>query len=231
MARKRMIDPEFFLDEELAKLSPHARLLYIGLWQICDDNYATLPNRPEWIKAQIFPYEPVEASVLINELVLANKLIIFTCEDDGKDYLFIKNFHKFQKIDRPSDPKYPQYQNRGLGDYSSRTRSEVKLSKDKLSKDKISKFIPPTLDEFKAYCKERNNDVSPSKWFAHYESNGWKVGKNPMKDWRAAVRTWESDTPKPPKIEPEKPITTEEKERREKILAEIKKSKVFTHKI
>ena len=60
MARNRMLNPEFWLDEELAKLSPYARLLYMGLWGICDDNYATFPNRPEWVKAQIFPYEKTD---------------------------------------------------------------------------------------------------------------------------------------------------------------------------
>jgi hypothetical protein len=49
----------------------------------------------------------------------------------------------------------------------------------------------PTLEEVKAYCKERGNKVDPERWFDYYTSNGWKVGKNPMRDWKAAVRTWE----------------------------------------
>ncbi len=49
----------------------------------------------------------------------------------------------------------------------------------------------PSLEEVRLYCFERNNAVSPEAFIAFYESNGWKVGKNPMKDWRAAVRTWE----------------------------------------
>jgi len=53
------------------------------------------------------------------------------------------------------------------------------------------KFIPPTLEEVAAYCEERGNDVNPQSWLDFYTSNGWKVGKNPMKDWKAAVRTWE----------------------------------------
>lgn len=54
-------------------------------------------------------------------------------------------------------------------------------------------FAPPSLDDVRAYCQERNNNVDAEAWFAHYESNGWKVGKNPMKDWKAAVRTWERE--------------------------------------
>lgn len=53
------------------------------------------------------------------------------------------------------------------------------------------RFIKPTLAEVDAYCLERKNDVHPPKFIDHYESNGWKVGRNPMRDWKAAVRTWE----------------------------------------
>lgn len=49
----------------------------------------------------------------------------------------------------------------------------------------------PTLYEVKEYCSERGNKVDPERWFDYYTSNGWKVGKNPMRDWKAAVRTWE----------------------------------------
>lgn len=52
-------------------------------------------------------------------------------------------------------------------------------------------FVPPSIPEVIAYCKERNNSVDPRKWFDHYQANGWRVGKNAMKDWRASVRTWE----------------------------------------
>lgn len=54
-----------------------------------------------------------------------------------------------------------------------------------------SLFVKPTLQEVQAYCQERRNSVDPQAWMDHYESNGWKVGRNPMKDWKAAVRTWE----------------------------------------
>ncbi len=56
---------------------------------------------------------------------------------------------------------------------------------------KTRTFKQPTLDEVAAYCKERGNNVDPQQWIDHYTANGWKVGKNPMKDWKAAVRTWE----------------------------------------
>lgn len=62
------------------------------------------------------------------------------------------------------------------------------------------KRIPPTVDEVRSYCQERGNHIDPEAFVDFYASKGWKVGKEPMKDWKAAVRTWEkrqqSDKPK-----------------------------------
>ena len=52
-------------------------------------------------------------------------------------------------------------------------------------------FEKPTVEEINDYCLERDNDVDPEAFFDFYESKGWKVGRNPMKDWKAAVRNWE----------------------------------------
>jgi len=57
---------------------------------------------------------------------------------------------------------------------------------------KSIKFIIPTVEQVSAYCLERNNGINPQVWMDHYTSNGWKVGKNKMVDWQAAVRTWEN---------------------------------------
>ena len=51
----------------------------------------------------------------------------------------------------------------------------------------------PTLEEVEAYCRERGNQVDPQYFYDYYAANGWRVGKNPMRDWRAAVRAWEGN--------------------------------------
>lgn len=53
------------------------------------------------------------------------------------------------------------------------------------------RFTPPTVEEVKVYCQERQNEVDAQRFVDYYTSNGWMVGKNKMKDWKAAVRTWE----------------------------------------
>lgn len=74
-------------------------------------------------------------------------------------------------------------------------KDRLELGKDSIDivepKSKAKRFTPPTLEEVTAYCIERNNSVDPQHFIDYYTSNGWLVGKNKMKDWKAAVRTWE----------------------------------------
>jgi len=58
---------------------------------------------------------------------------------------------------------------------------------------KQTRFIPPTVEEVRAYCRERGNTVNPETFVDFYTGKGWMVGKNKMKDWKAAVRTWEKN--------------------------------------
>jgi predicted phage replisome organizer len=71
---------------------------------------------------------------------------------------------------------------------------EIELdTKAKKSSTKAKRFVKPTLSEIEQYCIERKNNVNAEQFFDYYESNGWKVGKNSMKNWQAAVRTWEKN--------------------------------------
>lgn len=67
-------------------------------------------------------------------------------------------------------------------------------------KEKRERFAPPTADEVAAYCRERNNGVDPDRFIDFYASKGWKVGNQPMKDWKACVRTWEKRDGAPQKV-------------------------------
>ena len=69
--------------------------------------------------------------------------------------------------------------------------SPDKNSIDKKSIDKKKTFSKPSVEEVREYCQQRKNSVDPETFVDFYESKGWKVGKNPMKDWKACVRTWE----------------------------------------
>lgn len=89
------------------------------------------------------------------------------------------------------------------------TSTQVRLGKDRVGKVRVGKdnigdaddenaiskttkkFTPPSVEEVSAYCKERGNRVDAQRFTDYYTANGWMVGKNKMKDWKAAVRTWE----------------------------------------
>lgn len=73
------------------------------------------------------------------------------------------------------------------------TEIEIEKEIDMVKSDKPTRkrFIPPTIEEVQAYCDERCNNVDAERFINFYTSNGWKVGKNKMQDWKAAVRTWE----------------------------------------
>ena len=95
--------------------------------------------------------------------------------------------------------KYSDYQcDTDTGQDTERTQDGHGSATNKnIKKEKNNKyiynnaFVPPTVDEVKEYCLERNNEVDPEAFVSFYESKGWMIGKNKMKDWKAAVRTWE----------------------------------------
>lgn len=66
-------------------------------------------------------------------------------------------------------------------------------NENNIYKEPLKKFKKPSISEIRNYCIERNNNVDPEVFFDYYESNGWKVGKVPMKDWKAAIRVWEKN--------------------------------------
>lgn len=79
--------------------------------------------------------------------------------------------------------------------------TDIDIDKDKEidKKNNNRRFSPPTLEEVQAYCAERNNGVDAQRFIDFYSSKGWKVGKEKMVDWKAAVRTWERKNGDKPK--------------------------------
>jgi hypothetical protein len=62
---------------------------------------------------------------------------------------------------------------------------------DKPIEEKPKRFVKPTIEQLEAYMEERGMNNIANRFYDHYEANGWKIGKNSMKDWKASVRTWE----------------------------------------
>ena len=103
--------------------------------------------------------------------------------------------------------KYNDYQNIDKQTTNKRQTNDniiIKNNKNNKYKESISKDIPkkvfkkPSIEEIQKYCNERNNNVDADRFYNFYESKGWMVGSNKMKDWKAAVRTWEQKEDKLP---------------------------------
>jgi len=134
MARKRIIDPEFWSDEEIGQWSFPARLFYIGLWNFADDQ-GRFKAANALLKAQVFPYDKkVDMEKLKREL---NHKIQWY-EVEGLQYGIIRNFLKYQRIDRPTDSKLPPPPKINEPSTSPREQLAPNISKDKLSKEKVA---------------------------------------------------------------------------------------------
>jgi hypothetical protein len=141
-----------------------------------------------------------------------DKDVVFAKMNDGKDRIIelncgskwmIVDFVTFQYGDlNPENRAHASVISvlKKEGAYKGLTRGlQAPMDKDKdkeLDKDKGGVGGFPTLEEVQEYCQERKNGVDPEKWFDFYSSKGWMIGKNRMKDWKAAVRTWEKSESK-----------------------------------
>ena len=70
-------------------------------------------------------------------------------------------------------------------------KKEIKEKKKNLPETKERVFKKPSVEDISSYCQERNNNINPEQFYDYYEANGWKINRNPMKDWKATVRNWE----------------------------------------
>lgn len=103
-------------------------------------------------------------------------------------YKVNKNWYGISKIDMG-----------GVSEIDTNKKEDENINIDSLYKKGSSHFQKPSLDDIRAYCISRGNNVDPEQFLNFYESKGWMVGKTPMRDWRAAIRTWEkrqNDSPR-----------------------------------
>jgi len=192
MARKRILDPGIWQSQDFGNLTTLAKLVFIGLFSQADDEGRGRAN-PQYIKNTLFPYDEDLKRKDIESAFseIAKNMSIVFYESDGGEYYALTHWEVWQKVDKPQKSKLPEPQ----GNSRNFTEQETTGTAPKETKGKkTAKFIPPTLEEVRAYCREQKNQVDPERFINHYTSNGWKVGKTLMVDWKAAVRTWEKNS-------------------------------------
>lgn len=222
----RIIKESITTSEKLASLSDFEFRLWIGLITQADDA-GRGDARPAVIKGRVFPFrERLTVKDVGSSLrALADKGCVTLYEIGGRPYFYFPNWSKHQRV-RDCKPKYPEPTEDSLrqvaADCGEARQSAAIIQSNPIQSESESesnnippyspkgecsptgeapphsrRFIPPDVEEVEAYCRERNNHIDAQRFVDFYASKGWKVGKEPMKDWKAAVRTWErrNDTP------------------------------------
>lgn len=205
MAERRMMTKKVTDDDNFMNLSSSAQALYLHLNMSADDDgfcnqvsicmfkaHASVQDLQSLLERR-YIYQFENGVIVIKHWRMANALR----KDRYTPTAFKEELSRLRIKDNGS---YTMVAN-GLPDGCQMVADclpQDRLDKDSLDKVnkkeiKERKFRTPTLEEVKAYCTERNNAVDPQHFIDYYTANGWKVGKNAMKDWKAAVRTWESN--------------------------------------
>ena len=197
MADRRMFTKKVTDDDNFMSLSSSAQALYLHLSMSADDDgfcnqvslsmfkaHASVQDLQALLeKRYIYQFE--NGVIVIKHWRMANALR----KDRYTPTAFQEELSQLKLKDNGSYTWLPD----GCQVVAERL-PQVSIGKVSIDKDSIKKstrFTKPTVEEVRAYCRERNNDIDPETFIDFYESKGWMIGKQHMKDWKASVRTWE----------------------------------------
>jgi len=208
MAERRMFAKTIVLSDEFLDMPLSARCLYFTLGMFADDD--GFVNSPKGIMRQC------GASQDDMSILLAKKFILSF--ESGVIVIKHWRINNYLRSDRYSSTKYVEEKEQlsinengsytfgipvGIPNSGIPSIGKDSIGKNSIDKDikkeiykerKSDRFVPPTVDMVKEYCTERGNNVDANEFVDFYESKGWYVGKNKMKDWKASVRTWERNS-------------------------------------
>lgn len=199
MFAKTIIDSDAFLDMPVT-----ARLLYYDLAMRADDD--GFVNSPKKIMRMIGVSQDDMSILIMRKFIIPfdNGIVVIKhwrihnyIRKDTYNETTYKEEKAMLSFDENKAYTLKSQQSDNAVDGSSTERGrlvdtgKVRLGKDSIeSSNKAKRFVKPTLEEVQAYITEKGLNVNAEKFIDYYESNGWKVGRNPMKDWKATVRRW-----------------------------------------
>ena len=176
-----------FMSTELGIQSKNEMLLYALIYSYSDGGSAFYGST-EYLAKRLGSSKSRVIKVL-NEMVAKGLIIKKT---SGRFNFYVTNYNYVCNTEEPTVSV--QHPTRCQSD----TESSVVPTPNNINNNindtiSVKRFVLPNVEEIEHYCKERNNSVDAQQFFDYYESKGWKVGKSPMKDWKASVRTWEKN--------------------------------------
>ena len=187
--------------DNLDKLSWFEEAMFFRLIVNCDD-YGRMDARPAILRARLFPLKTVtdtQVEKALQSLRSADMIDIYVV--DGRSFLQMRTWEKHQQV-RAKRSKYPAPAdgvqasdikcNQAQANVPViQSESESISESESNARGKRTRFAPPTLQECEAFFTENGATiVQATRFHSYYVANGWKVGKNPMKDWQAAARGW-----------------------------------------
>ena len=212
----RILKESICSSDNVDQLTAFQETFFYRLIVNCDD-FGRMDARPKILSSRLFPLKEVRSNQIEDALrALTSAELVILYEVDGKPFLQMKTWDKHQQV-RAKKSKYPSPDdgerskllsddktcNQMISDDSKCPRNPIQSESNPnpmCKSEPQKRFTPPTVEQVRDYCRERGNSVDPEKFVDFYTSKGWKVGKDPMKDWKASVRTWEKDS-KPQKQE------------------------------
>ena len=202
MANKRMFSKGITNTDRFQSMKLSAQALYFHLGINADDDGFT--GNPRSIM------KCIGATARDLKILVDNGFLIPF--EDGVYLITDWHINNYIRPDRHKPTIYPDYLDRVFCEESGRyvicpsvgipavdpdKNSIGKSSSEEMSIEGVSpgqlttrRFCPPTVSDVKAYCLENGYSIDPERFIDYYDANGWRVGRNPMKDWKAAVRTW-----------------------------------------
>ena len=194
MAERRMMTRKVTDDDNFMQLSSSAQALYLHLMMSADDDgfsnqvsismfkaHASIQDLQALLdKRYIYQFE--SGVIVIKHFRMANALR----KDRYTPTAFQEELKKLKLKENGSYSWLPD----GCQVVAERL-PQNSIEENRLDKSNKKQFSRPSVEEVRAYCQERNNTVDAEAFVDFYESKGWKVGNQPMKDWKACVRTWE----------------------------------------
>lgn len=204
---------EYLSDPKIGSLTPQERSCWITL--LCLSSTSSVPGIIEYLTVEVLleksgikfdPYHPEEWDSCISILAKFERMKMIKMHDGGS--IEIVNWGKRQESAMTVTERVRKYRMKSKENQEDVTNvtNGNETDNDRIEENRIEesiiigsqsskRFIKPTFEQLTQYCLERKNSVNPQKFLDHYESNGWKIGgKGAMKDWKAAVRTWESNS-------------------------------------
>jgi len=170
-------------------LKPLARLLYAEITALCNkEGYCWAGNQ---YFADLYEVDKNTVSGWIGQLKTRGYITVQLEYKEGTKQIL----HRYIRINGEGIHKIIDTSLQKDG-YPINEIIEVNKKTNKKTNNKTNKgirFTPPSVDEVSDYCDERNKGVDPQTFIDFYQAKGWMVGKNKMQDWKACVRTWETN--------------------------------------